>query len=370
MDSPRETGTMKSGGIGIDVDLLSDTVTRQPPGMVEAMHRARVGDDGYGEDPTVNELEARTAERLGKEAAIFVASGTMANLLSLLTHCPRGRKILVGDQTDLWLWEAGGAAVLGGLVYQPLPNRPNGELGLDDLERAVAGADNPDCAEAGVVCLEDTHCLSGGRVLALDYLASVRAFADRHGLPVHLDGARLWNAAVALGSDVREITRHADSVCFCLSKGLAAPVGSLIAGSRDFVARVRRLRKMLGGQMRQAGFLAAAGLYALDGMVDRLAEDHAHARLLAAGLATLPGVILDPPVPETNIVFWRLAEPGLSVASFLAGLEEHGVRVGQLGEGRLRAVTHYGIRRADIETAVAAVREALAGSAVREVQVV
>jgi threonine aldolase len=361
---------MKSGENRIDVDLLSDTVTLPPPAMVEAMRRARVGDDGYGEDPTVNELEARTAERLGKEAAILVASGTMANLLSLLTHCRRGKKILLGDQTDMWLWEAGGAAVLGGLVYQPLPNRPNGELDLDDLERAVAGTANPDCAEAGVICLEDTHCLCGGRALSLDYLANVRAFAERRGLPVHLDGARLWNAAVALGCDVREITCHADSVCFCLSKGLAAPIGSLIAGSRDFVAEVRRLRKMVGGQMRQAGFIAAAGLYALDEMIDRLAEDHAHARLLAAGLATLPGVILDPPLPETNIVFWRLAEAGPELPSFLAALEEHGVRVGKLGEGQLRAVTHYGIGQADVETAVAAVREVLAGSAVREMRVV
>jgi len=348
--------------VGIAVDLLSDTVTLPPPAMVEAMRRAELGDDGYGEDPTVNRLEAWTAERLGKEAAILVASGTMANLLSLLAHCPRGRKILLGDQTDMWLWEAGGAAVLGGLVYQPLPNRPNGELDLDDLERAVAATASPDCAQAGVVCLEDTHCLCGGRVLTLDYLARVRAFAGRHGLPVHLDGARLWNAAVALGCDVREITRHADSVSFCLSKGLAAPIGSLVAGSRDFVAQVRQLRKMVGGGMRQAGFIAAAGLYALQEMVDRLAEDHAHARLLAEGLAAIPGVVLDPPSPETNIVFWRLADPGSSVPAFLAALRRRGVRVSELGAGRLRAVTHYGIGQADVEIAVAAVREAVAES--------
>ncbi len=370
MRTPSEQNEPKAMGEHPDstVDLRSDTVTLPPPSMVEAMRRAELGDDGYGEDPTVNRLEALTAERLGKEAAILVASGTMANLLSMLAHCPRGRKILLGDQTDMWLWEAGGAAVLGGLVYQPLPNRPNGELDFSDLERAVLGRENPDCAEAGVICLEDTHCLCGGRVLSLDYLARLRAFAAGHGLPVHLDGARLWNAAVALGSDVREITRHADSVSFCLSKGLAAPIGSLVAGNRDFVARVRRLRKMLGGSMRQAGFIAAAGIYALHEMIDRLAEDHAHARLLAEGLASVPGLVLDPPLPETNIVFWRLADPGLAVPSFLAALRRYGVRVGELG-GRLRAVTHYGIGRADIATAVEAVREVLAGAAVREVNV-
>jgi threonine aldolase len=344
-----------------EIDLRSDTVTLPPAAMVEAMCGAELGDDVYGEDPTVNRLEERTAELLGMEAAILVASGTMANLLSLLAHCPRGRKVLTGDLSDIWLWEAGGASAVGGLIYQALPTRANGELAIADLERAVAGAEDPQCAEAGVICLEDTHCLCGGRVLALDYLARVRAFAARQGLPVHLDGARLFNASVALGAPAREIARHADSVSFCLSKGLAAPIGSMVAGGREFIARVRRLRKMIGGGMRQAGFIAAAGIFALDRMIDRLAEDHAHARLLAAGLAAVPGIALETALPETNIVFCSLTDG--DTAGFLAALRRHGVRAGEL-TGRIRMVTHYGITRSDIAATVVAVREALRASRV------
>ncbi|HEY7213101.1 MAG TPA: GntG family PLP-dependent aldolase [Thermoanaerobaculia bacterium] len=338
------------------IDLRSDTVTLPPPGMLEAIPHAALGDDVYGEDPTVNRLEEMAAEKLGMEAALLVASGTMGNLLAFLAHAPRGSRILLGDQSDAWLWEAGGASALGGLVYHPLPTRAGGELGIEDLEAAVLQPDDPQCAEPGVLCLENTHCMSGGRVLGLDYLAAVRRFADRVRLPIHLDGARIFNAAVALGIDVRRIAQHADSVMFCLSKGLAAPVGSILAGRRDFVLRARRFRKMVGGGMRQAGVVAAAGIYGLERMVDRLAEDHRHARRLYDGVAAIDGVVVEPRPPETNIVFWKLADRDLDADSFITALAARDVAVGELGRGRIRAVTHFGITAEDVELAIDAVR--------------
>jgi len=343
----------------IRVDLLSDTVTLPPPEMREAMTRAELGDDVYGEDPTVRRLEEEAAERLGKEAAIFVPSGTMGNLLALLAHCPRGRKVLVGDRSDIWLWEAGGAAVLGGLTYHPLPTGEDGEISLEDLAAAIPDLGDPECAPPGAICLESTHCLCGGRPLRLDYLQRVWAFAREHGLPVPLDGARLFNAALALGVPAAEIARYADSIMFCLSKGLSAPVGSLVAGDGELVVRVRRLRKMLGGGMRQAGVLAAAGLYALERMVDRLAEDHENARRLFLGLREIPGIVSGERPPESNIVFFETAVPGLSASAFLAALAERGVRAGELGQGRIRAVTHYGIGAEEVELALRAIRESM-----------
>jgi threonine aldolase len=345
----------------IRVDLRSDTVTLPPPGMLEAISGAELGDDVYGEDATVNRLESLAAERLGKEAAILVPSGTMGNLLALLAHCQRGQKILVGDCSDIWLWEAGGASALGGLVYHPVPTQPDGELALQDLAAALGKSEDPQCAVPGVVCLETTHCMAGGRPLSLEYLAQVRAFAGERGLPVHLDGARLFNAALAQATDVRRIAALADSVMFCLSKGLAAPVGSLVAGEAPFIARVRRWRKMAGGGMRQAGIIAAAGLFALERMVDRLAEDHRTARLLFDGLAEVPSILRDPEPPETNIVFWGLADGPSAAGPFIAALALEGVAVGELGYGRIRAVTHYGINPEDIEIAVGAVARVAAG---------
>jgi threonine aldolase len=340
------------------VDLRSDTVTLPTPSMRAAMAAAEVGDDVYGEDPTVNRLESIAASLLGHEAALFVPSGTMANLLALLTHCSRGTKVLVGDASDIWLWEAGGGSVLGGLVYQPVPTQDTGELRVQDLEAAVGEARDVMCAVAGLVCLEDTHCMTGGRALSLAYLRSVRGFAAASGLPLHLDGARIFNAAVALGVDVSRIAQAADSVTFCLSKGLGAPVGSVLVGREGFIDRARRLRKMLGGGMRQAGVLAAAGLVALQEMVGRLAEDHALAALLADGLSGLPG-IEQGARPQTNIVIWRLSDPEISARSFIGALAEEGVHVAELGRGRIRAVTHHGIGSQEIEWAVQAAGRAL-----------
>jgi threonine aldolase len=337
------------------IDLRSDTVTLPPPEMREAIASAELGDDVYSEDPTVNELEWLTARKLGKEAAILTPSGTMANLLAIMGHCFLRKRLLVGDMSDIWRWEAGGASVLGGLVYHPLPTQANGEVSIEALETALWGEQDFQCVPTGLICLEDTHCLTGGRALSLDYLAQVCQFAQRRSLPIHLDGARIFNAAVAMGVDVREIAGTATSVSVCLSKGLAAPVGSLVAGTAEFVAKLRRLRKMIGGGMRQAGILAAAGIYALEHMIERLADDHANARCLAQGLRHIPGIEVDPEPPQTNIVFWKLA-PGSNLKSFICALEYQGVLVSELGKGRIRAVTHYGITREDCEFAVKAIR--------------
>jgi threonine aldolase len=341
------------------IDLRSDTVTLPPLNMRKAIARAELGDDVYGEDPTVNELQRLAAKTLGKEAALFVPSGTMANLLAILAHCSQKKRLLVGDQSDIWRWEAGGAAQLGGLVYDPLPTLPNGEVPIPAMEEALYYEHDFQCVPAGLICLENTHCLCGGKALSLEYLVQVYEFAQRRSLAVHLDGARIFNAAIATGMDVSQIASFAESVTICLSKGLAAPVGSVLAGRSSFIEQAKRLRKMLGGGMRQAGVLGAAGIYALKEMVGRLSEDHANARLLAQGLAEIAGIEIDPQPPQTNIVFFSLADTSLSLKYFLYALENQGVRFGELGRRKIRAVTHYGISREDIRFVVEAVTRAL-----------
>jgi threonine aldolase len=342
-----------------EIDLRSDTVTLPSPAMRERMARAEVGDDVYREDPTVNQLEVLAAGMLGMDAALFTTSGTMSNLLAMMAHCARGEKVLVGDRSDIWRWEAHGASVVGGLGYAPVPTAPNGELAIPDLEAAIDDETDPQCAIAGLVCLENTHGMCGGCPLSIDYLARARRFAERQRIPLHIDGARLFNAAIALKVPPRQIAAFADTVSFSLAKGLGCPVGSLLVGHRDVIDRARRLRKMIGGGMRQAGILAAAGVYALEHMVDRLEDDHATALQLADGLRRVPGLVLDPPLPETNIVFWRLADPQTPVADFIAVLREEGVRVIELGAGRIRAVTHDGITPEDISHAIVAVARAI-----------
>ncbi len=342
------------------LEFRSDTFTLPTPEMMRAIAEAELGDDVYGEDPTVRRLEALSAARLGKEAACLVPSGTMANLVSVLAHCPRGSKVLVGDESDLYVYEAGGASVLGGVAYEPVPTRPNGRLDLEDLARALPpDPDDPQFAPASLVCLEDPHNRMGGRVLPLDYLLAVREFADEAGLRVHLDGARLFNAAVAMGVEAAEIAQYADSVQFCLSKGLSAPIGSVVVGGAAFIGRVRRLRKMLGGGMRQAGIIAAAGIVALEAMVERLADDHRNARRLAEGLSRLPGLVLDPPVVETNMVLFRVTDPRFTWSSLLDACRARGLYLSELGHGRLRAATHSGIAPTDVDQAVAIVAEVL-----------
>ena len=331
------------------VDLRSDTLTRPTDTKSRAMAAAEVGDDVFGEDPTVNRLEAMAAERMGKEAALFVASGTMGNLVSLLAHCARGEEIILGSFAHTFYFEQGGSAAVGGIHPRTLPNQPDGTLILSDIEGAIR-PDNVHFPRTRLIVLENTHNLCGGHPLDTDYMTAVGEIARRHGLKIHVDGARFFNAAVALGVPAAKLAAEADSVSFCLSKGLGAPVGSVVCGSQDFISEARRARKVLGGGMRQAGVLAAAGIVALDEMVDRLADDHANARKLAGGIAEMPGISVDPSQIHTNIVYFGVDRKDMTVEELVKRLDENGARMLPVGPGRIRAVTHYHITSDDIDT--------------------
>ena len=340
------------------IDLRSDTVTLPPPEMREAIAEAELGDDVFGDDPTVNRLEAMAAEVMGKEAALLTSSGTQSNLAAMLTHCRRGDEVIVGNESHILHYEAGGAFALGGLGLRTVRNDGQGRLDPAEVRHAVRGRD-VHYPPTGLICVENTHNRRGGSVLGEDDLAAVRALADEYGLPVHLDGARLFNAALALGLPASQLARHADSVAFSLCKGLACPVGSVLCGSREFIDRARRFRKMLGGGMRQAGIIAAAGVYALEKMVDRLADDHENARALADGLAGIPGIALAPP-PQSNLVFFT-AE-GWSLDDLVHRLSERGVLCLNEG-GRIRMVTHYGVDGGDVEETLSILRSLVAAGA-------
>lgn len=345
------------------VDLRSDTVTSPTEEMRVAMAQAEVGDDVYGEDPTINRLEAMAAALVDKEAAIFVPSGTMGNLAAVLAHCGRGDEVIVGDKAHTVLFEAGGVSALGGVHSRQIPNQPDGTLALQDILGAIR-SDDIHHPISRLLALENTHNRCGGVALSVEYTRLAAELAHAHGLQVHLDGARLFNAAVACGVEARTLVDSIDSVSFCLSKALCAPVGSLLCGSGEFIHRARRIRKQLGGGMRQAGVLAAAGIVALEKMIGRLADDHTRARRLAAGLVDISGLILDPGTPYTNMVFLALDESvpvdGAWIAAFCA---RHGVLVGLVSQRRFRLVTHYwiddhGVGRA-VEAFGQAVREAM-----------
>src|SRR5215213_1677357 len=327
------------------IDLRSDTVTQPTSAMRAAMGSAAVGDDLFGDDPTVNDLERRSAELVSKEAAVFVPSGTMGNLASLLAHCPRGREVIVGDEAHIYHYEAGGASIVGGLIYHTVPTAPDGSLPIAGLAEAVRpSTGNAHLAPAGVICLENTHNRMGGTVITPEYTAAVAELAAQHHLPVHLDGARIFNAAVATGQPVTAWTGHVTSVQFCLSKALAAPIGSIVAGPARFAEDVRRMRKMLGGGMRQVGVVAAAGLVALDTMVDRMADDHANARLLAEALSRIPGLPIDLSRVQTNIVIFET--PGRwPPDAFLNAARQAGVWLVPFGGRRIRAMTHADVSR-------------------------
>ncbi len=338
------------------IDLRSDTLTLPSPEMRAAMASAELGDDVFAEDPTINRFQEMAAERLGKEAALFTSSGTQSNLVSLLTHCGRGAEVIVGDEAHILFYEQGGASTLGGIGLRPVRNDARGRLDLAEA-RAKIRPDDEHFPRTGLITVENTHNRCGGTVLDEEDLASVRQLADDHGLPVHMDGARIFNAATALGVSPASLAAYADSVCFSLSKGLACPVGSVICGSRGFIREARRNRKLLGGGMRQAGVLAAAGIYALDNMVDRLADDHENARLAADGLRELPGVSLDPE-PQTNLIYFSIE--GWDTGVFVERLAAKGVLCFDEGRRRIRWVTHFGIERNDIEEALARTREIIA----------
>jgi threonine aldolase len=330
------------------IDLRSDTVTWPTSAMRKAMAEAPVGDDVYGDDPTVNELERLAAEMTGKEAALFVPSGTFGNQLSLFTWCPRGSEVILGEQCHIIQHEAGAASVIAGVQTRPV-FAPDGILPIEAIEERIRGNDIH-FPPTSLVCLENAH--SSGRVIPLSYMKNVSELAHRYGLPVHLDGARLFNAAAALGAGAAEIAGTVDSVMFCLSKGLCAPVGSMLAGPRDFVERARRKRKVMGGGMRQAGVLAAAGLIALKDMTRRLAEDHKNARYLAGRLGAVSGLEVDAQALDINMVFFRLPA-GSDGDALAAHLRANNVLINPPELGLCRFVTHYWIDREAIDKVAA-----------------
>ncbi len=340
------------------IDLRSDTVTLPTPAMREAIYRANLGDDVFGEDPTTNRLEEMSAERMGKEAALLVVSGTMGNLVCTLTHCRRGEEVILGDRSHTFLYEAGGMSTLGGIHPHTICNQPDGTMRLEDIEGAIRG-NNVHFPRTRLICLENTHNRCYGSALRSEYIDSVSALAKEHGLSVHLDGARIFNAAVALGVDVKELTANVDSLSFCLSKGLSAPVGSVVCGSSDFIAEARRARKVLGGGMRQAGVIAAAGITALEEMVDRLAEDHENARRLAEGIAGIGGLSIELAKVQTNIIYFELDEGRMTPMELVTELDKKEVKLLSVGARRLRAVTHYGISAEDIDLTVKALGEVM-----------
>jgi threonine aldolase len=341
------------------IDLRSDTVTQPTPEMREAMAKAPVGDDVYGEDPSINTLQAMAAEMLGKEAGLFVPSGTMGNLASILAHCNRGDEIILGNQAHTFLYEAGGIAALGGIHPHTIPNRPDGTLDPEEIQEAIR-ADDAHLPPTRLITLENTHNRCGGAALSVEYTQSIGELAAEYNLILHLDGARIFNAAAVLEVSPAELAAPVDSLTFCLSKGLCAPVGSVICGSTEFIRKAHRIRKQLGGGMRQAGVLAAAGIVALEKIVPRMVDDHQRARELALGLANLPDVILDPGTPQSNMVYLTLGNGiHLNASEVAKRLKEKDVLVGVVGLRRFRLVTHYWIDEQAVQQVIAAFREVL-----------
>ena len=326
--------------------------------MREAMAEAEVGDDVYGDDPTVNKLQEKAAEMLGKGAALFVPSGTMGNLLALLVHCSRGEEAIVGDKSHIYVNEAGGMAALGGIYPHAVPNQKDGTLRLDDI-RASIQPDDSHRTITRLVCIENTQNMCGGVPVSVEYTAQVGQLAKENGLKFHIDGARIFNAAAALGVDVKQLVAPADSVMFCLSKGLVSPVGSMLVGAKEFIARAFRLRKMLGGGMRQVGVLAAAGLISLEKMTGRLKQDHARAKNLFEGLKQIPGLRLDAE-PSSNMVYFDLEDRvKLTENQIIDEMKKYGVLVDWSAPRQFRLVTHYWVDDAGVEKTVKAFNEVL-----------
>jgi len=342
-----------------NIDLRSDTVTLPTEKMRKAMANAELGDDVYGEDPTVNRLQTMAAERMGKEAGLFVPSGTMGNLVAVLTHCGRGDEVIMGNCAHTFIYEGGGVAALGGVHPHTIPNQPDGTLLIEEIRHAIR-ADDPHFPKSILLILENTQNKCGGMSISREYMLEVAAAAHDAGLAIHLDGARIFNAAVDQGVSAVDLVDMVDSVTFCLSKGLCAPVGSVLCGSREFIEEANRIRKQLGGGMRQAGVLAAAGIVALEDMVDRLGEDHDHARALAEGLSEIPSVLLDKGSPNTNMVYIKL-DPSLGVDAETCAkeLKRKGILVGTTGLRHFRLVCHYWIGDEDIPKIVRGFQDAI-----------
>ncbi len=333
----------------IEIDLRSDTVTHPTPSMRRAMANAELGDDGWGDDQTVNNLQEKVADLLGKESALFVPSGTMANLTSILTHCQRGDEIIVGDQSHIYYYEYGGASSFGGVAYRLLPNAEDGTLDPVTVKASIR-PDTPRFPRTSLVCLENTHNRCNGAVLSIEYINSIANIAHESGAALHIDSARLFNASISLGIPAKDLVASADSAMFCFSKGLSCPIGSIICGSSSFIEKARIARNSLGGGMRQVGVIAAAAIVALDEMIERLAEDHANARRLAEGLSLSPKIIIDPARIETNIVIIKLRDG--NAQELLNTLAQNGLGASKVDEEHIRMVTHYGIYSQDIDRAL------------------
>lgn len=342
------------------VDLRSDTVTQPTQEMREAMFKAPVGDDVYGEDPTINQLQELAARMMGKKAALFIPSGTMGNLAAILAHCGRGDEVILGHLSHTFLYECGGISSLGGVHSHQLPNQPDGTLDIQDIRSAIR-SDDAHFPVSRLIVLENTHNRCGGAPIGLDYTHTVASIAQEKNISMHLDGARVFNAAAALGVDARELAEPFDSVTFCLSKGLCAPVGSVLCGSEDFIYSAHRIRKQLGGGMRQAGILAAAGIIALEKMAPRIGEDHLRARRLSQGLKTIPGVIVDPDQPGTNMVYFNLDREAIQfdAAQLATRLDQYGVKIGVVDTNRIRLVTHYWIDDGAVDYTIEAFKQVL-----------
>ena len=347
------------------IDLRSDTLTLPTQAMREAMYRAELGDDVYGEDPTVNRLQEMAAEMMGKEAALLVPSGSMGNTAAVMAHVGRGEAFIVGDQSHIYVNEQGSASTIGGAPRVVVRTDASGMFDPRELRANMDDGSDEHNAATKLLCLENTHNYCGGTVLSVAQVAALAELAHARGLTVHMDGARIFNAATALGVSAKELVSQVDSVMFCLSKGLSAPVGSMVVGSRAFIRRVHRMRKLLGGGMRQAGILAAAGIVALEQMVERLAEDHENGRRLAEGLADYPQIEIQPQRVVTNIVIFSLRDATGQILGkaeterFLHKTREQGVLIGAISDEKIRAVTHYGIDSEDITTALNGIRRAL-----------
>ncbi len=340
------------------IDLRSDTVTQPTQDMREAMAAAEVGDDVLNEDPTIHRLQKMAAEKTGKEDALFVPSGAMGNLVSLLTHCQRGDEALLGDQSHIFLNEVGGISALGGIQPRILPNGRDGTLKLEDIKKAIREEDLH-FPPTRVICLENTHNYCSGSPLTPEYMKSVGLLAAENKIKIHLDGARIFNASIALSVDVKDLTADADSVMFCLSKGLSAPVGSLICGTAEFIQKARKNRKMVGGGMRQAGHLAAAGIIALQSQVEILSKDHENAQKLIKGLQQIQGISVQAEFAKTNIVFFTLNHPRVRQEEFLNKLASKNVKLLLISDGVFRAVLHRQITEEQVDAALNSIHEIL-----------
>ncbi len=341
------------------VDLRSDTVTLPSPAMRRAIAEAEVGDDVFGEDPTVNRLQEVAAERLGKQDALFIPSGTMGNLLGMLVNAQRGQEVIVDALSHVLLSEAGGTATLGGIQLRTVETE-DGILRPADVAPLVRRTGDVHQPTTAAISVENTHNRHGGNAWSLDELTAIAAFAEYHQLAVHMDGARIFNACLAVGADVKQVAAAASTVTFCFSKGLGCPAGSMLCGPHDKIGEARRWRKMLGGSMRQVGILASAGLYAMDNMIERLAEDHINARILAEGLASIRGLRCDSEHVRTNIVFADLL--AMSADQFIESCAKEGVRIGQSSARRVRMVTHYGVDSADMGHVLAVIQKVVGQS--------